>query len=276
MAKEQTQSVVLGTMAIPSDQTVSVIHRAIELGYRSFDTSPVYGNEEAVGNAIRTASVDRSDLRVATKLWNSCHGYAEALAAFERTAYRLGMDFVDLYLIHWPVPTLNRYVESWQALVRLRDEGRVGAIGVSNFLPEHLERIIDATGVVPAVNQIEMHPSFRQAELREFHDRLGIITQAWSPLGNGQNLNESVITEIAATHQRSPAQVVLRWLVQQGVCPVAKSSSARHLQDNLAVHDFRLTDDEMARIDSLDRSTSCFGVDPRTFVAPPELEGFCP
>lgn len=276
MAKEQMPFGALGTMAIAPEQTVTVVHQAIDLGYRLFDTSPVYGNEEAVGEAIRTAAVDRSDLWVATKLWNSCHGYDEALAAFDRTSQRLGLDVVDLYLIHWPVPTQNRFVDSWKALVRLQKEGRVGAIGVSNFLPEHLERIIDATGVVPLVNQIEMHPSFQQGELRETHERLGIVTQAWSPLGNGQDLAEPVITEIATRHNRSPAQIVLQWLAQQGVCPVAKASSIQHLRDNLATNEFQLTEADMNRMAALNRNASCFSVDPRTFVSPPELEGFNP
>lgn len=276
MQKQKTPPVIMGTMAIPPEQVVGVIHQAIELGYRSFDTAPIYGNEEAVGEAIRTAPIHRSELSVTTKLWNSCHGYDEALAAFDRTAQRLGLEVVDLYLIHWPAPTQNRFVESWKALVRLQEEGRVGAIGVSNFLPEHLERIIDATGVVPLVNQIEMHPSFRQAELREFHEQLGIATQAWSPLGGGQDLAEPVIADIAQEHGRSPAQVMLRWLVQQGVCPVAKSSSVRHLRDNLVVQDFQLTKDDMARIDVLNRNVSCLGLDPRTFATPPELKDFQP
>lgn len=225
-------AVTLGTMAIPSEDTVAAVHRAIELGYRSFDTAPIYGNEAEVGEAIRTAPINRGELFVTTKLWNSCHGHDAALAAFERTMQRMKLDVLDLYLIHWPVPAQDRFVETWKALVRLRNEGRIHAIGVSNFLPEHLERMIGETGVAPAVNQIELHPSFQQADLRDFHRRSGIATQAWSPLGHGSDLSDPVVTGIAHAHGREPAQVVLRWLVQLGVLPVVKASSAAHMSQN--------------------------------------------
>lgn len=269
-------ALTMGTMMIPEDKTVAAVHTAIDLGYRSFDTSPIYANEGDVGEAIRTAPVDRSELFVTTKLWNSCHGYDEALAAFDRTVTRLGLDVVDLYLIHWPVPTRNLFVESWQALVRLQTEGRIRAIGVSNFLPEHLDRIIDATGVTPAVNQIELHPSLQQAALRDHHQQLGILTQAWSPLGHGGDLSDPRLAEIAKAHGRSSAQVILRWLVQLGVHPVVKSGSAAHLDENLHVTDFQLSESDMAQIGELDTNTSCFGMDPRTFVAPPGYEDFHP
>lgn len=269
-------AITLGTMAIPAQETVAAVHRAIDLGYRSFDTAPIYGNEAEVGEAIRTASIDRADLFVTTKLWNSCHGFDEALAAFDRTMGRMQLDVVDLYLMHWPVPRLDRFVDTWKAMVRLKDEGRVRAIGVSNFLPEHLERIIDATGITPAVNQIELHPSFQQAALRDHHRRCGILTQAWSPLGHGGDLNDPVIADIARAHDRVPAQVILRWLVQTGVAPVVKASSAGHMAQNLAVDDFVLADDDVAAIAQLDRNESCFGVDPRTFVAPEGMEDFHP
>lgn len=269
-------ALTLGTMDIAPDQTVAAVHAAVELGYRSFDASPVYGNETEVGEAIRTASVDRRDLFVTTKLWNACHGYDAALAAFDRTAARLGMEVIDLYLIHWPVPSRNMFVDSWKALVRLQAEGRIRAIGVSNFLPEHLEAIVDATGVSPAVNQVEMHPSFQQTSLRDHHLRLGIVTQAWSPLGHGGDLAHPDLLEIAQAHGRSPAQVILRWLIQLGVHPVVKASSPVHMAENLCVTDFALSDADMARIAALETGRSCFGVDPRTFVAPEGLEDFHP
>lgn len=269
-------AVTLGTMAIPAEDTVAAVHRAIALGYRSFDTAPIYGNEAEVGEAIRTAPIDRRELFVTTKLWNSCHGHDEALAAFERTMQRMKLDVLDLYLIHWPVPARDRVVEAWKALVRLRDEGRIRAIGVSNFLPEHLERIIGETGVAPAVNQIELHPSFQQADLRDFHRRSGIATQAWSPLGHGGDLADPVVTGIANAHGRAPAQVILRWLVQFGVLPVVKASSTAHMAQNLALDDFVLSDRDMTAIGGLDRGESCFGVDPRTFVAPEGMEDYCP
>jgi 2,5-diketo-D-gluconate reductase A len=269
-------ALTMGTMAIPPEQTVAAVHQAIALGYRSFDASPVYGNEAEVGEAIRTAPLARGELFVTTKLWNSCHGHDEALAAFERTVQRLQLDVVDLYLIHWPVPTVDRYVESWKALVRLQAEGRIRAIGVSNFLPEHLARIVDATGVVPAVNQIEVNTSFQQPALREHHQNLGILTQAWSPLGNGRDMSAPPLEEIARTHGRSPVQVILRWLIQLGVHPVPKASSAQHMAENLKAMDFALADADMAEIAKLERNTSCFGIDPRTFVAPEGMEDLRP
>lgn len=268
--------ITMGTMKIPAEQTVAAVHAAIGLGYRSFDASPVYGNEAEVGEAIRTAPLERGDLFVTTKLWNSCHGYDEALAAFDRTAQRLQLEVVDLYLIHWPVPTMNRFVESWKALVRLQAEGRIRAIGVSNFLPEHLARIIEATGVVPAVNQIELNSAFQQSALRELHQRLGILTQAWSPFGHGGDLADPRLGEIAQAHGRSPAQVILRWLIQLGVHPVAKASSAGHMAENLQASEFELSASDMALVGALDRNTSCFGLDPNTFVAPEGMEDFHP
>lgn len=269
-------AVTLGTMAIPLEETVAAVHRAISLGYRSFDTAPIYGNEAEVGDAIRTAPIERSELFVTTKLWNSCHGYDAALAAFERMMQRMKLDVLDLYLIHWPVPGQDRFVETWKALVRLRDEGRIRAIGVSNFLPEHLDRIIAETGVAPAVNQIELHPSFQQAALREFHHRSGIATQAWSPLGHGGDLADPVVTGIARSLDCAPAQLILRWLVQLGVLPVVKASSLAHMAQNLALDDFVLSDQDLAAMGELDRGESCFGVDPRTFVAPEGMEDYCP
>ncbi len=197
---------VLGVMLIPDGETVAAIHSAMELGYRAFDTAPLYENEALVGEALRTARLPRDELFVTTKLWNTCHGYDEALAAFDRTQARLGLDQVDLYLIHWPVPMRDRFLDTWRALVRLREEGRVRAIGVSNFLPEHLERIIDATGVVPAVNQVEMHIGFAQADLRETNARLGIVTQAWSPLGHGTARGGTGNSPVAPPHRKTPPQ----------------------------------------------------------------------
>jgi 2,5-diketo-D-gluconate reductase A len=263
-------------MGIPAADTVAAMHIAMELGYRSFDTAPIYGNEPEVGEAIRSAAVPRGELSVTTKLWNACHGHDEALAAFDRTMARMKLDFLDLYLIHWPVPSRDRYVETWKALVRLRDEGRVRAIGVSNFLPEHLERIVGETGVAPAVNQIELHPSFQQAVLRKHHGQRNIATQAWSPLGHGGDLSDPVIARIARAHDRAPAQVILRWLAQLGVRPVVKASAAAHMAQNLTVENFTLSEMEMAEIASLDRGESCFGVDPRTFIAPEGMEEYCP
>jgi 2,5-diketo-D-gluconate reductase A len=269
-------AITLGTMAIAPEQTVAAVHQAIELGYRSFDTSPIYGNEENVGEAIRTASIDRNELFVTTKLWNSCHGLDEALHAFDRTQQRLGLEVVDLYLIHWPVPTLGRYIETWRAMVRLKNDGRVRAIGVSNFLPEHLDQIVDATGEVPCVNQIECHPTFQQTTLREYHQAMGIVTQAWSSLGHGTDLTDPVVQGIARERGASPAQVILSWHLHQGVLPVVKASSPGHMAENLDARTINLNQHEITQIASLERNDSCFGVDPRTFVAPEGLEHFHP
>lgn len=269
-------AIVLGTMGIPAEGTVAAIHQAIEIGYRAFDTAPIYGNEAEVGEAIRTSPLDRSELFVTTKLWNSCHGYDQALQAFDRTMQRMQLDMLDLYLIHWPVPTQGLYVETWRALVQLRNEGRVRAIGVSNFLPEHLERIIDATGVVPALNQVEIHPSFQQAELRDAHRRLGICTQAWSPLGSGKDLANPRLASIADRLDVSAAQVILAWLAHQGVLPVAKSSRAEHMRENLDALNIELLPEDLEMLAQLDRNESCFGVDPRTFVAPDGLRDYRP
>ena len=267
---------VLGVMLVPEDETVAAIHSAMELGYRAFDTAPLYENEALVGEALRTAPLTREELFVTTKLWNTCHGYDEALAAFDRTHARLGLDQVDLYLIHWPVPIRDRFVDTWRALVRLREEGRVRAIGVSNFLPEHLERIIDATGVVPAVNQVEMHIGFAQADLRETNARLGIVTQAWSPLGHGTVLGDPVLTRIAQHHDKTPAQIALRWLTQRGVMPVVKSRNPGRMAENLAAVAFDLSADDLASLDALEQGRSSFGLDPRTFETIPQAAGLNP
>lgn len=256
----------LGVMFIPPADTIDIVHRAVALGYRSFDTAPVYGNEGAVGEAIRTAPLPREQLLITTKLWNGFHGYSSSLRAFDDTIARTGLDHVDLYLIHWPVPQRGLYVDSWRALVRLKAEGRVRAIGVCNFAPYHLRRIVDATGEVPAVNQIECHPGWQQRAILPVHAGLGILTQAWSPLGRGTALGLAPISAIAARHGRSPAQILLRWHVENGVMPVAKASSAAHLADNAAIFDFTLDEDDRRAIGALDRPDGRTGPDPETFT----------
>lgn len=269
-------ALTLGTMLMPADQTFATLHQAMALGYRAFDTAPIYGNEHAVGEALRTASIPREELFITTKLWNSSHRYDDALAAFDRTIERLGLDTVDLYLIHWPVPTRGHYVEAWKALVRLKEEGRVRAIGVSNFLPEHLDRIIDATGEVPAANQIEINPSHQQASLRAANRERGIVSQAWSPFGNGGSLSDPAISALAERLGRTPGQAVLRWHLQSGVHPVVKASSAHHLAENLAASAAPLEPADFAAMTALDRGASCFGLDAETFEAPQGYEDYCP
>ena len=244
----------LGTYSLNAEAGVTAIHEAIQHGYRLLDSAFNYENEGTVGRAVRTSGIPRDELWVTSKLPGRHHHYDEALTTVQESVYRTGLDYLDLYLIHWPLPRLDLYVEAWQALVEARKQGLVKSIGVSNFLPEHLDRIIEATGVVPAVNQIEMHPYFPQAEQRAVHERLGIVTEAWSPLGRGSALlSEPVLATIAKDHQRSAAQVVLRWHLQLGVLPIPKSSNPDRQADNLGIFDFTLTDSEMSAISALGR-----------------------
>lgn len=242
-----------GVYKVPVDETASIVATAIEAGYRSIDTATLYRNEQGVGRAVRESGVPREELYVTTKLWNDRHGYNEALRAFDESLARLGLDHVDLYLIHWPVPSLDRYVETWRALVRLREEGRATSIGVSNFTEIHLARLVEETGVTPAVNQVELHPLLAQPGLRAFHAEHGIVTEAWAPLARGGALLEhTVLTEIAKRHGRTPAQVVLRWHVQLGTVAIPKTVTPERVRANLDVFDFELTDGDLAAIRTLD------------------------
>jgi len=243
-----------GVWQVPDEEATSVVAEALQAGYRSIDTAAAYGNESGVGAAIAQSDVDRDELFVTTKLWNSEHGHDSALRAFDESMKKLGLDVLDLYLIHWPTPARDLYVDTWKAFVRLQEEGRVRAIGVSNFQPAHLRRLADETGVVPAVNQIELHPYFQQGELRAFHAEHGILTEAWSPLGQGgELLKDPVVAEIAERHGRSAAQVVLRWHVQLGNVVIPKSVTPSRIRENIAVFDFELSDTEVAALSTLDR-----------------------
>jgi diketogulonate reductase-like aldo/keto reductase len=236
----------------------------LRTGYRSIDTAAAYGNEAEVGEAIRSSELDREQVFVTTKLWNDDHGHDQARRAFEQSLGRLGLDYVDLYLIHWPVPRDGRYLEAWEALCELKDRERARSIGVSNFTVEHLERIIDASGVVPAVNQVELHPQLQQPELCEFHRRRGIATEAWSPLGQGKILDDPTIAEIASSHDRTPAQVVLRWHLQLGNVVIPKSVTPARIEENFQIFDFELSDEEMAGFETLNTGRR-IGPDPETF-----------
>lgn len=253
----------LGTWQIDDAEVADVVISAAQAGYRAFDTARVYRNERGVGRGLRGCGIERDRLHVTTKVWNDDQGYEETLAACDRSLERLGLDYVDLYLIHWPAPTKDRYVDTWRALVELKRSGRTRSIGVSNFLREHLERCIDATGVVPAVNQIELHPHLQQAELRQLHEQLGIVTQAYSPLGQGALLDDPVLTQIARERGRTTAQVALRWSIQLGNVVIPKSSNPSRIAQNIDLFDFELSEDEMAQIRALDRSARV-GWDPLT------------
>ena len=246
----------LGVFETPVEQTADVTRWAIERGYPLVDTAAAYRNEAGVGDAIR----GHPDIFITTKLWNEQQGYDETLRAFDRSLSRLGR--IDLYLIHWPAPSRGLYVDSWRALVALQKEGRVGSIGVSNFAPDHLERIIDATGVVPAVNQVELHPYFQQRPLMERHAELGIATMAWSPLARGRREIEPAIEAIASSHGRTPTQVILRWHMQYGTIAIPKTVNAARLDENIAIFDFALSTGEMDAIAGLDDPNGRIGPTP--------------
>jgi 2,5-diketo-D-gluconate reductase A len=248
----------LGVFQTPPETTAEVVRNAVEAGYRAVDTASGYRNEEGVGEAVE----GRADVFITTKLGNGDHGFDEALRAFEESAKRLRRETLDLYLIHWPRPRVNRYVESWKALVRLQRESRIRSIGVSNFNRDHLERIIAETGVTPAVNQIELHPRFQQKALRAFHAQNAIKTESWSPLGQGACLNEATIAAIATKHGKTPAQVVIRWHIDSGLVVIPKSVHVDRLKENIGALDFRLDDEDMRRIEALDRGDGRRGPEP--------------
>lgn len=254
-----------GVFQVPPEETASSVGLALQTGYRSIDTAAAYGNERQVGEAIRSSGLDREDVFLTTKVWNDDHGYDAVLRAFERSLERLGDDHVDLYLIHWPAPGRGLYTDTWKALCELKRDGRARSIGVSNFTVENLERIIEATGVVPALNQIELHPRLIQSELSRFHAEHGIVTEAWSPLARGgELLSEPVLNEIASVHERTAAQIVLRWHVQRGHVAIPKSVTPSRITENLDVFDFSLSDEDMEAIERLDRGQRT-GPDPARF-----------
>ncbi|MEV6237180.1 aldo/keto reductase [Lentzea sp. NPDC051838] len=252
-----------GVWQVPDAQATPAVAEALKAGYRSIDTAAIYGNERGTGEALQ--GFDREELFVTTKLWNADQGYDSTLRAFDESLRKLKLDTLDLYLIHWPTPARERYVDTWKAFVELQKEGRVRAIGVSNFQPAHLQRVIDETGVVPAVNQVELHPYLQQTELRAFHAEHGIVTEAWSPLGQGgELLSDPVVAEIAAKHGKSVAQVVLRWHLQIGNVVIPKSVTPSRIRENIAVFDFELSADEITAVSTLDRGGR-IGPNPDTF-----------
>jgi len=255
----------LGVWRTPADDAAVVVRTALKAGYRAVDTAAIYGNEAGVGEGVRASGLPRDEVFVTTKLWNESQGYDRALRAFDKSVERLGLDHVDLYLIHWPCPQQGLYLESWKALIRLREEGRARSIGVSNFAPEHLERIISETGVVPAVNQIELHPRFQQASLRAANAAAGVLTESWSPLGQGQILEDPIIAGLAAKHGVTPAQVVIRWHVQLGLIVIPKSVTPARIVQNLDVFGFALDTNDMAAMASLDTENGRIGPDPASF-----------
>ncbi|MFD7591287.1 aldo/keto reductase [Kitasatospora sp. NPDC059811] len=242
-----------GVFQVPDAETTAAVTSALEAGYRSIDTAAIYGNETGVGRALAASGLPREDLFVTTKLWNADQGYDATLRAFDASLAKLGLEYLDLYLIHWPTPARDLYLDSWRAVERLASEGRIRAAGVSNFQPAHLQRLLDESRLVPAVNQVELHPGLQQAELRAFHTEHGIATEAWSPLAQGAVLDDPAITAIAARTGKSAAQVVLRWHLQLGNIVIPKSVTPARIRQNLDVFDFQLTDEDMAAIAATDR-----------------------
>ena len=250
----------LGVMFISDDDLPGIVGEAVRSGYRHFDTATHYGNEARLGESIGRLDVDRSTLFVTTKLPNSHHGHDEALRAFDASERALGR--IDLYLIHWPQPARRRYVESWKALVRLREERRVRSIGVANFPPSLIDELAADTGVAPAVNQIELHLRFQQRQARAFHAARGIVTEAWSPLAHGGGLDLPALTEVARKHGRTPAQIALAWHLRNGLIAIPKTATPARLRENFAALDISLDEDDLAALDTLDDPAGRFGPDP--------------
>ncbi|MEU3270828.1 aldo/keto reductase [Saccharomonospora sp. NPDC006951] len=256
-----------GVYKIPEAEAKDAVLTAFETGYRSIDTATLYKNERAVGEAVTTSGLPREEVFLTTKLWNTDQGHDAALAAFDASLRELGLDYVDLYLIHWPVPSRDTYVETWRALEKIAGDGRARAIGVSNFQIPHLRRLIDETGVTPAVNQIELHPWLQQAPLREFHAAHGIATEAWGPIARGGARlgGNEVIGAIAAKHGKTPAQIVLRWHLDLGTIAIPKSVTPHRIAENFDVGGFTLDERDLAAIATLDEGLR-LGPDPDTLA----------
>ena len=254
----------LGVYKVQQDVAVDVVRTALDLGYRRVDTAALYDNEQEVGAGIRASGLEREEVFVTTKIWNDRQGYQNALEAIDESLQRLNIEYVDMLLIHWPCPSQDKFVETWDALEKSLESGKVRGIGVSNFHPEHLDKLLATASVVPALNQVELHPGLGQAEIRAYDADKAIATEAWSPLARGQMSETDSIQAIAHNHGKTPAQVILRWHIQLGNLVIPKSSNPVRLAENLDVFDFILTTEEMAAIDSLEAGHR-IGPDPRTF-----------
>jgi diketogulonate reductase-like aldo/keto reductase len=254
-----------GVWQVQNHEAKSIVTEAISAGYRSIDTAAVYGNEEGVGEAVHASPVPREELFITTKVWNDRHGYDAALAAFDESLARLKLDFVDLYLIHWPLPRGEAYLDTWRALIRLREEGRAKSIGVSNFKIPHLRRLMDETGVAPVLNQIELHPRFQQKELRAFHSERGIATESWSPLGQGTLMTDETLAGIGRKYGKTPVQVILRWHLDNGLIAIPKSATPSRIRENIDVFDFTLAADDMSALAGFDDKSGRIGPNPDSF-----------
>ena len=241
-----------GVFQVSNTDIVPSVQKALEVGYRHIDTAAAYGNEEGVGKAVANSGIAREELFVTTKLWNSDQGHDSTLAAFDQSLARLGLDQVDLYLIHWPAPENKTYVDSWKAMEEVYAQGRARAIGVSNFQPNHLHHLVRDTTVMPAVNQVELHPTFTQSDLVSVHREVGVHTESWSPLGQAADLDSATVTEIASRLGTAPAQVVIRWHLQLGHIVIPKSVTPSRIESNFDVFGFELTDADVTAISALD------------------------
>jgi diketogulonate reductase-like aldo/keto reductase len=252
---------------VPLDETERAVTAAFDAGYRSIDTAAMYRNEEGVGAAIRAAGLPREQLFITTKLNNDAHGYESTFRAFEDSRSKLGLDYLDLYLIHWPLPAQDKYVDTWRAMIKLRDDGLIRSIGVSNFVLDHIDRLVEETGVAPAVNQVELHPYFVQAELRDYDRAHDVATEAWSPLAKGGDLlSDQRVVALAEKYGKTPAQVVLRWHIELGNVVIPKSVTPSRIAENFDLWDFELAPEDVETITGLDRGTQGrTGPDPETF-----------
>lgn len=253
-----------GVWQVPNEVAPKAVSEALKIGYRSIDSAQGYKNEEGVGEAIRSSGLSRDEIFITTKLRNGGHARDLALKAFDESMSKLGIDVLDLFLIHWPVPKQGLYAEAWQVMVELQKQGRIKSIGVSNFNIDHLERIIGDTGVVPAVNQIELHPGFQQRAVREFHQKHDIKIESWSPLGSGRWLGDPTIAAIGNKYGKSVAQTIIRWHLDQGLIVIPKSVTTSRIIENFNVFDFKLDADDMAKIAALDDAKGRIGADPAT------------
>jgi len=256
-----------GVFQVPPEDTQEIVEEALAIGYRHIDTAAAYRNERGVGAAIAASGIPREEIFVTTKLWNSQQGYDSTLGAFRKSLDRLGLDHVDLYLIHWPVPTEGRALDTWRAFERIHEEGGARTIGVSNFRVEDLEMLEREAELRPTVNQIELHPHLQQAELRAWHEEHGIATESWSPLAQGDLLVNETISAVASRHERTPAQVILRWHLQLGNVVIPKSATPKRIRENFELFDFELSDEDMTEIAALDVGQR-IGPEPSTFVEP--------
>ncbi|AUN98888.1 oxidoreductase [Bacteriovorax stolpii] len=253
-----------GTWRVSDADAPKILDEAFGAGYRLIDTASMYGNEVGIGKAIKESSLSREEIFLTTKVWNSEHGYDATLRAMDKSLSNLKMSYVDLYLIHWPGVNSEKYIPTWKALIRLRKEGIARSIGVSNFTIDHVERLINETGVVPAINQLELHPYFQQKELRAFHDKHKIVTEAWSPLARGNLFDDEVIVALTKKHNKTPAQIVLRWHYENGIIAIPKSGNPTRMLENLDIFDFHFDKEDLAQMDTLDNVNGRTGANPLT------------